>query len=139
MDGIQFAVSTKQFGLDSLLKPGTYKDNRRLLFFPTGAPAKPWSELADADPDPFADEVARAAKVRAAKNAKAKARRAAATGTGKSKAGSKKKAASKKSTLKTCSRCCRAYRQITERLCEPGCRGGPLRARGRGTSRSGEW
>ena len=75
---------------------GTYKNNRRLLFFPQGTPAKPWSVLAGADADPFADEVARAAKVRSDKNAKAKARKAAGGATAKSKTGSKKKTVAKK-------------------------------------------
>jgi phosphatidylserine/phosphatidylglycerophosphate/cardiolipin synthase-like enzyme len=54
--------------------PGDYKNNRRLLFFPD-VPPKPWSVAAGADPDPFADEAARAAGKRAATNEKAKARR----------------------------------------------------------------
>jgi phosphatidylserine/phosphatidylglycerophosphate/cardiolipin synthase-like enzyme len=79
-------------------KDGSYKNNRRLLFFPGSAPAKPWSVLAGADPDPFADETARAAKKRADSNAKAKARRDAAAGGGaaKKRAGSKKKTATSK-------------------------------------------
>ncbi|WP_375412917.1 phospholipase D-like domain-containing protein [uncultured Bradyrhizobium sp.] len=73
---------------------GTYKNNRRLLFFPQAA-ASPWSARAAADPDPFADEGERAAKVRSDKNAKAKQRRVAGTA-GKSKTVSTKKAASRK-------------------------------------------
>ncbi len=86
-------------------KDGSYKNNRRLLFFPAGAPAKPWSVQAGNDPDPFADEDARAAKKRADRNAKAKTRRAAGTGKAKSKAVAKKvktpaKAAKKKKASK---------------------------------------
>jgi phosphatidylserine/phosphatidylglycerophosphate/cardiolipin synthase-like enzyme len=81
--------------IGSNFKDGTYKNNRRLLFFPEGDPAKPWSVLAGNDPDPFADEVARAGKVRADKNAKAKKRKADGAGTPK-KAAAKKKTASKK-------------------------------------------
>ena len=48
-------------------KPGTYKNNRRLMFFPTSmasaaAAAMPWSKKAAADPDPFKDEAQRARK-----------------------------------------------------------------------------
>src|SRR5262249_34908563 len=57
-------------------KEGTFKNNRRLLFFPVTNAAKPWSVLAGTDPDPFKDDDARAAKVRADKSAKAKARKA---------------------------------------------------------------
>ena len=82
-------------------KDGSYKNNRRLLFFPAGAPAKPWSVQAGKNPDPFVDEDARAAKKRADRNAKAKTREAAGTGKTKSKAVAKKakttaKAAKKK-------------------------------------------
>jgi len=78
-------------------KDRSYKNNRRLLFFPDGAPAKPWSVLAGGDPDPFADEAARAAKKRADTNAKAKARRAGAgKGASKKKAAPKKRAAASK-------------------------------------------
>jgi phosphatidylserine/phosphatidylglycerophosphate/cardiolipin synthase-like enzyme len=92
-------LDTSDVWIASNFKEGTYKNNRRLLFFPEGAPAKPWSALAGADPDPFADEVARAAKVRAARNAKAKTRRAAGTTKDKSKISPKKKV--KTSTKKT--------------------------------------
>jgi phosphatidylserine/phosphatidylglycerophosphate/cardiolipin synthase-like enzyme len=85
-------------------KAGTYKDNRRRLFFPA-SPPKPWAALAANDPDPFADEQQRADQARADRNAKAKDRRqpAAAGGGKKTKAGGtkKKKAASKKAVKKT--------------------------------------
>jgi phosphatidylserine/phosphatidylglycerophosphate/cardiolipin synthase-like enzyme len=84
--------------IGSNFKDETYKNNRRLLFFPAGTPAKPWSVLAGADPDPFADEAARAAKLRTDRNAKAKARKPAGSGADKPKTAQKKKAASKKKT-----------------------------------------
>jgi phosphatidylserine/phosphatidylglycerophosphate/cardiolipin synthase-like enzyme len=81
-------------------KDGTYKNNRRLLFFPQGTAPKSWSEQAAGDPDPFADEDARAKKVRADKSAKAKARRTADQSQGGSAkdatASKKKKAAARK-------------------------------------------
>jgi hypothetical protein len=70
---------------------GTYKNNRRLLFFPTGA-QKPWSQAATKDPDAFADEDQRA---------KAKPRTAPKSAVKKATAKTKppvKKAAKKKST-----------------------------------------
>ncbi len=99
-------LDTTDNWIGSNFQDGTYKNNRRLLFFPQGNPAKPWNVLAGADADPFADEVARAAKVRFDKNAKAKARKAAGGATGKSKTGSKKKVkaaakAAKKKMAKT--------------------------------------
>jgi hypothetical protein len=53
-------------------KLGTYKNNRRLMFFPTqaasaAAAALPWSKKAAADPDPFADEAKRAKDKKAKK------------------------------------------------------------------------
>jgi len=57
---------------------GTFKNNRRLLFFPLTNGNKPWSVLAATDADPFKDEDARAAKVRADRSAKAKARKTTA-------------------------------------------------------------
>jgi phosphatidylserine/phosphatidylglycerophosphate/cardiolipin synthase-like enzyme len=89
-------LDTTDNWIGSNFQDGTYKNNRRLLFFPGGTPAKPWSVLAGADLDPFADEAARAAKVRSNKNAKAKARKAAGTANGTSKAASKKKTVAKK-------------------------------------------
>ena len=70
---------------DSWITPnfqdGTYKNNRRLLFFPTHPP-QVWSSAAARDADAFADEDARAQKVREDKNAKARARRAGGSATG---------------------------------------------------------
>src|SRR6266446_5986649 len=54
---------------------GTFKNNRQLLFFPVTNDTKSWSIVAATDADPFEDEDARAAKVRADKSAKAKARK----------------------------------------------------------------
>jgi len=52
-------------------RPGTYKNNRRLLFFPDGDTIPtPWAKAAAQDPDPFRDEDERAAKARAKKNEK---------------------------------------------------------------------
>jgi phosphatidylserine/phosphatidylglycerophosphate/cardiolipin synthase-like enzyme len=98
-------LDTTDNWIGSNFQAGTYKDNRRLLFFPAGTPAKAWSVLAAADSDPFADEAARAAALRAGKNAKAKARKAAGPGQPK-KAKKRKgkipaKAAKKKNTAKT--------------------------------------
>jgi hypothetical protein len=58
---------------------------------------KPWSVVAATDADPFKDEDARAAKVRANKSAKAKARKAAAA----KKAKTAKKAKKAKRAKKT--------------------------------------
>lgn len=86
---------------------GTYKDNRRLLFFPQGTTPKPWSSMAATDPNPFADEAARAANVRKTRNAKAKARRDAGGAAGAKKKKTIKKAkapaktAGKKAAKKT--------------------------------------
>jgi hypothetical protein len=79
-------------------KDGTYKNNRRLLFFPPADAGKPWSVLAAANSDPFADEAGRAAKSRADTNAKAKARRAGASAAKKKGAAAKKKPVAKKKT-----------------------------------------
>ncbi|HEY0106978.1 MAG TPA: phospholipase D-like domain-containing protein [Rhizomicrobium sp.] len=58
-------------------KPGSYKNNRRLLFFPQGGGVGGgWAAKAKNDPDPFADEGARAAAKRRAANDKAKAHQA---------------------------------------------------------------
>jgi phosphatidylserine/phosphatidylglycerophosphate/cardiolipin synthase-like enzyme len=55
-------------------RDGSYKNSRRLLFFPD-APRNPWSSNAAADPDVFADEQARVNKARDERNARAKLRR----------------------------------------------------------------
>jgi hypothetical protein len=89
-------LDTTDNWIGSNFQDGTYKNNRRLLFFPGATPARPWSVLAGADPDPFADEAARAAKVRSDRNAKAKARKAGGPTKGKSKTASRKKPAGRK-------------------------------------------
>jgi phospholipase D-like protein len=67
-------------------RPGTYKNNRRLLFFPDGgAVVTPWAKAAAQDADPFRDEDERAAKVRAKKKGKSEEHK-----TGKPPAGPKK-------------------------------------------------
>src|SRR5262249_27388006 len=81
---------------------GTFKNNRRLLFFPVTDDTKPWSVVAGADADPFKDEDARAAKVRADKSAKAKARKVGAAK--KTKTAKKTKKAKKTKTAKKASR-----------------------------------
>jgi hypothetical protein len=69
-------------------KPGTYKDNRRRLFFPDRpGDVKSWSAAANGDPNPFADEDERAAQTRADRNQKAKARRDAPANTTSKKQG----------------------------------------------------
>jgi phosphatidylserine/phosphatidylglycerophosphate/cardiolipin synthase-like enzyme len=71
--------TTDQWIADNL-KPDSYKNNRRLLFFPQGAVGAGWATKAAKDPDVFADEDQRAEKKRQETNAKAKARRDAAAG-----------------------------------------------------------
>jgi phosphatidylserine/phosphatidylglycerophosphate/cardiolipin synthase-like enzyme len=64
---------------DGWIKPnfqdGSYKNNRRLLFFPTHPP-RAWSSAAGGDAIPFTDEQARADKKRQDRNAQARAPRA---------------------------------------------------------------
>jgi len=58
-------------------KPGSYKNNRRLLFFPdSGTQPKPWSQKASADPNPFANEQQLAKQNRQRKKEPAKKTRA---------------------------------------------------------------
>jgi phosphatidylserine/phosphatidylglycerophosphate/cardiolipin synthase-like enzyme len=72
-------LDTSSAWIEPNFKDGTYKNSRRLMFFPpAGAPTKTWSEKAAADTDPFADEPARAEAERKKKADKAKARRAKA-------------------------------------------------------------
>jgi len=84
-------LDTTDGWIEPNFKDGTFKNNRRLLFFPLTNDTKPWSAVAATDTDPFKDEDARAAKVRADKSAKAKAR----------KAGAAKKAKTAKKAKKT--------------------------------------
>jgi len=79
--------------IDPNFKPGTYKNNRRLMFFPASPPATSWSQNAGGDPDPFADEAARATAMRKKKSDAAKARTTAGPKTGAAKTGAKKKTA----------------------------------------------
>jgi hypothetical protein len=75
-------------------RPGTYKNNRRLLFFPDGGGAvtTPWAKAAAQDPDPFRNEDERATNARAKKsemkNEKTKKRKKSKTARG--PAGAKK-------------------------------------------------
>jgi PLD-like domain len=71
-------LDTTDDWIEPNFKDGTFKNNRRLLFFPVLNATKSWSVVAATDADPFEDEDARAAKVRADKSAKAKARKAPA-------------------------------------------------------------
>ncbi len=86
---------------DNWIKPnfqdGTYKNNRRLLFFPA-KPPKPWSGAAKGDTNPFADEDQRAEAAREARNEKARARRAGGGATAK-KAPAKAATGSKKAKV----------------------------------------
>ena len=84
-------LDTTDGWIEPNFKDGTFKNNRRLLFFPVTNDTKPWSVVAASDAGPFKDEDARAAKVRADKSAKAKAR----------KAGAAKKAKTAKKAKKT--------------------------------------
>jgi hypothetical protein len=95
-------LATNDDWIEPNFKDGTYKNNRRLLFFPQGNGAKPWSVLAAADPDPFKDEATRVAKARSDANAKAKERRSAVKTkpAAKKKAPAKKKSVAKKKTVK---------------------------------------
>ena len=96
---------------DSWIKPnfqdGTYKNNRRLLFFPAQQP-RAWSSAAGSDADAFADEDARADQKRQDRNAKARARRSSGgASTSESAGGAAVKTAKKtatKSAKKTASK-----------------------------------
>jgi phosphatidylserine/phosphatidylglycerophosphate/cardiolipin synthase-like enzyme len=83
-------------------KSGTYRSNRRLMFFPsTGASSATWSQQAANDPDPFVDEAARAAALRKKKNDAAKARRQSVKGSGSAKKTGARKTTRKRGSLKT--------------------------------------
>ena len=88
---------------DTWIKPnfqdGTYKNNRRLLFFPAHQPHA-WSSAAESDANPFADEDQRAEDVRKAKNEKARARRTAGGSTAKKAPAKAAKGAKKAKTPK---------------------------------------
>ena len=75
-------------------RPGTYKNNRRLLFFPDGEAPTPWAKAAAGDADPFRDEDERAAKARAKKREKSKKPKTAKRPAG-AKKPTRKKAAAK--------------------------------------------
>jgi hypothetical protein len=92
-------LDTTDGWIESNFKDGTFKNNRRLLFFPLTNGNKPWSVLAATDADPFKDEDARAAKVRVDRRAKAKARKTTAAKKAK-KAKTAKKAKSAKKAKK---------------------------------------
>jgi hypothetical protein len=100
-------LDTTDGWIEPNFKDGTFKNNRRLLFFPVTNAAKPWSVVAATDADPFKDEEARAAKVRADKSAKAKAR----------KAGAAKKAKTAKKARPTKNRNRKSTARVSIRLC----------------------
>jgi len=87
-------------------RPDSYKNNRRLLFFPEAPPGSGWAARAAADGfDPFQDEAKRASGKRKAANAKAKARKAAKGDQAATRAKSKKtKGSVKKSARKVIKR-----------------------------------
>lgn len=83
--------------IESNFKGRTYKNNRRLMFFPESAADTTWDENAAQNPDAFADEQTRADDARKARNEAARKRREAAK---KGTAKKKKKAAPKKGKAK---------------------------------------
>lgn len=109
-------LDTTDGWIGSNFKDGSYKNNRRLLFFPeAGHTAVLWSVAAGKDPDPFADEDERVAAARTGKKEKPRAgdtadevssakkapKKAARTGAKKKKTAAKaKKAKSKKTKAK---------------------------------------
>jgi hypothetical protein len=95
-------LDTTDGWIEPNFKDGTFKNNRRLLFFPLTNDTKPWSVVAATDADPFKDEDARAAKVRADKSARAKARKA--TAVKKAKSAKRAKSAKKVKQAKKTSR-----------------------------------
>jgi hypothetical protein len=88
-------LDTTDAWIEPNFKEGAFKDNRRLLFFPVTNETEAWSVVAATDADPFEDEDARAAKVRADKSAKAKARKAPAPKKAKARTAKKAKSAKK--------------------------------------------
>jgi len=97
-------LDTTESWIEPNFKGGTFKNNRRLLFFPLTNDTKPWSAVAATDTDPFKDEDARAAKVRADKSAKAKARKADSAKKAKTAKKAKKKKTKKAKKAKKISR-----------------------------------
>jgi hypothetical protein len=85
---------------------GSYKNNRRLLFFPDGQ-TRSWTVWARKDGDPFEDEDARVEEAKAKRNKAAKARRNVKTGKRKSASGSR----TRKSARKTAATRVRSGRQ----------------------------
>ena len=74
-------LDTSSKWVDPNFKTGSFKNNRRLMFFPpSGTSATPWSRKAAGDPNPFRDEDARATAAKKKKNDAAKARRQGGSG-----------------------------------------------------------
>lgn len=84
------ALATTDEWIGANFKEGTYKNNRRLMFFPGSSAAKAWFVAAALDKDPFDDETEREANARAERNRHARERNA-----------HKKKAPTKKVAKKT--------------------------------------
>jgi PLD-like domain len=97
-------LDTTDGWIEPNFKNGTFKNNRRLLFFPVTNDTNPWSVVAATDADPFKDEDARAAKVRADKSAKAKARKGPAAKKAKTAKKAKKTKKAKKAKKSSKSR-----------------------------------
>lgn len=95
-------LDTSSKWVEPNFKIGSFKNNRRLMFFPpSGTAATPWSTKASGDPDPFRDEAARATAARKKKNDAAKARRQGGSGGSGAKRPAKKAPVSKvKKTVK---------------------------------------
>lgn len=88
--------------IESNFKGRSYKNNRRLMFFPESAADTTWDENAARDLDAFADEQKRADDARKARNEAARKRREAARkGTAKKKKTAAKKGTAKKAAKKT--------------------------------------
>jgi len=74
-------LDTSSKWVDPNFKTGSFKNNRRLMFFPpSGTSATPWSRKAAGDPNPLRDEDARATVAKKKKNDAAKARRQGGSG-----------------------------------------------------------
>jgi hypothetical protein len=108
-------LDTTDGWIEPNFKEGTFKNNRRLLFFPVTNDTKPWSVVAATDADPFKDEDARAAKVRADKSAKAKARKAGAAKKAKTAKKAKKTKKAKKAKKTSRARTVAKRKQKTSR------------------------
>jgi phosphatidylserine/phosphatidylglycerophosphate/cardiolipin synthase-like enzyme len=64
--GNPLLLDTTTQWIDQHFRSGTFKNRRRLLFFPDAGASRTWAENAARDPDQFADETERAASKRMA-------------------------------------------------------------------------